>query len=637
MSSPTPGIEDPPVPAPNTAQPFRIGSYMLGMTLGKGSFGKVKLATHEQSGHKVAVKILNRQKIKSSHMDKKIRREITVLKLFRHPHIIRLYDTMETASDIFMCMEYVNNGELFDYIVQHGKLSEQEARRFFQQIVSGVEYCHFYQVAHRDLKPENLLLDQNLNIKIADFGLSNLMQDGDFLKTSCGSPNYAAPEVISGMIYAGPEVDVWSCGVILYALLCGRLPFDEDTIPALFREIKAGNYTLPKNISKGPREIIKQVLVVDPMKRMTLKQIRATEWFQTDLPAYLAFSPTKVREQEPRDGLDDKLLEQVAAMLEVNKATVRQVVETGQANQASQTERDMLLAYHILSDAKKRKRLTEDLVAASGGGGGEQRSATVPISGGGAGGSVGTASSLSPSNVSTAAEGLLAPGQPQLTPSPVIDILIQRSARDMKMKYNRSKFLYPSSLPSNSLQGGLASSLPQSHKSFMTAAPYSGPASYGTPGGFAPSPTMHTMSSSVQGDGMVHSFEGDDGGGGVSLPNAPSGGDEEVTDSLEFLAQQDSGWRLGLMSARGSADVMNAIYDVLAERRMVWKVQNPYHLSVKSVDWKQGDIKIGIRLYRIHDSHDKGFLLDLSRIDGNILPTMDLINELYDCFQQRCA
>eukprot|EP00003_Mantamonas_plastica_P000762 TRINITY_DN1058_c0_g1_i7.p1 TRINITY_DN1058_c0_g1~~TRINITY_DN1058_c0_g1_i7.p1 ORF type:complete len:146 (+),score=43.04 TRINITY_DN1058_c0_g1_i7:289-726(+) len=132
-------------------------------------------------------------------MDKKIAREIQILKLFHHPHIIRLYEVIDTPTDIFMVIEYVSGGELFDYIVNNGKLSEPEARVFFQQIISGVAYCHNYMVVHRDLKPENLLLDSNWNVKIADFGLSNMMKDGDFMRTSCGSPNYAAPEVISGI------------------------------------------------------------------------------------------------------------------------------------------------------------------------------------------------------------------------------------------------------------------------------------------------------------------------------------------------------------------------------------------------------------------------------------------------------
>lgn len=154
------------------------------------------------------------------------------------------------------------------------QLAPEEARHFFHQIISGVEYCHFHRIVHRDLKPENLLLDADNNVKIADFGLSNLMEDGDFLRTSCGSPNYAAPEVISGSLYAGPEVDVWSCGVILYALLCGSLPFDDESIPNLFRKIRGGMYSLPSHLSEMARDLIPRMLVVDPMKRITIPEIR---------------------------------------------------------------------------------------------------------------------------------------------------------------------------------------------------------------------------------------------------------------------------------------------------------------------------------------------------------------------------
>eukprot|EP01043_Picozoa_sp_COSAG02_P063418 COSAG02_NODE_8986_length_2372_cov_1.330840_2_plen_307_part_00 len=231
---------------PPTRGGVKIGPYALAKTLGVGSFGKVKLGQHDLTGHKVAVKILNRKKIQSLEMDEKVRREIKILKLFMHPHIIRLYEVIDTPTDIFVIMEYVSEGELFDYIVEKGRLSEDDGRKFFQQIISGVDYCHRRMVVHRDLKPENLLLDSDFNVKIADFGLSNMMKDGNFLKTSCGSPNYAAPEVISGKLYAGPEVDVWSCGVILYALLCGSLPFDDEKIPNLFKKIKGGIYSLPK-------------------------------------------------------------------------------------------------------------------------------------------------------------------------------------------------------------------------------------------------------------------------------------------------------------------------------------------------------------------------------------------------------
>ena len=231
-------------------------------------------------------------------MEEKVQREINILHLCTHPHIIRLYEVIDTPTDIFLVNEYVSGGELFDYIVSKGRLAADEARNFFHQIISGVEYCHFQKIVHRDLKPENLLLDSNLNIKIADFGLSNLMRDGDFLRTSCGSPNYAAPEVISGHLYAGPEVDVWSCGVILYALLCGSLPFDDESIPNLFKKIKSGMYSLPSHLSQLARNLIPRMLEVDPMKRITIPEIRLHPWFQHKLPPYLRHPPELMEKQE---------------------------------------------------------------------------------------------------------------------------------------------------------------------------------------------------------------------------------------------------------------------------------------------------------------------------------------------------
>lgn len=289
-----------------------LRNYKLGKTLGIGSFGKVKVAEHILTGHKVAVKILNRKKIKNMDMEEKVRREIKILRLFMHPHIIRLYEVVETHSDIYVVMEHVKSGELFDYIVEKGRLHEDEARMFFQQIISGVEYCHRNMVVHRDLKPENLLLDSRRNVKIADFGLSNVMRDGHFLKTSCGSPNYAAPEVISGKLYAGPEVDVWSCGVILYALLCGTLPFDDENIPNLFKKIKGGIYTLPSHLSASARDLIPRMLIVDPMKRMSIPDIRAHPWFQAHLPRYLAVPPPDTSQQAKK--IDEEILQEVLKM-----------------------------------------------------------------------------------------------------------------------------------------------------------------------------------------------------------------------------------------------------------------------------------------------------------------------------------
>ena len=284
----------PPNPPPNRAAMGprqskgldRLGHYNVIKTLGEGSFGKVKLAIHQSTGQKVALKIISRRKLITRDMAGRIEREIQYLQLLRHPHIIKLFTVITMPGEIVMVLEYAG-GELFDYIVQNGKMAEGKARKFFQQIVCAVEYCHRHKIVHRDLKPENLLLDEQLNVKIADFGLSNIMTDGNFLKTSCGSPNYAAPEVISGKLYAGPEVDVWSCGVILYVLLVGRLPFDDEYIPALFKKITQGNYVVPSYLSQGAVQLIRRMLQVNPVNRITIQEIRQDPWFTHDLAEYL--------------------------------------------------------------------------------------------------------------------------------------------------------------------------------------------------------------------------------------------------------------------------------------------------------------------------------------------------------------
>lgn len=328
----------------------RIGNYRLGKTLGVGSFGKVKLAEHEPTGKKVAVKILNRHKIRAQQMEEKLKREIKILKLCLHPHIIRLYEVIETSTDVFVVTEYSSGGELFDYIVERGRLAEAEARRFFQQIISGVEYCHRHMIAHRDLKPENLLLDEHSNVKIADFGLSNCMRDGWFLKTSCGSPNYAAPEVISGKLYAGPEVDIWSCGVIVYALLCGTLPFDDESIPYLFRKIKGGIYILPSYLSDSSRDLISKMLVTDPLKRISIDEIRKHPWFLQQLPRYLA-SPAHVASH--LENIDEEVLNEVVRRTHFPREKILGALRKGRRNHYT-------VAYHLIKDAQNELDTSPD-------------------------------------------------------------------------------------------------------------------------------------------------------------------------------------------------------------------------------------------------------------------------------------
>ena len=356
--------------------PIVLAQYRLGKTLGIGAFGKVKLAYHIITGMKVAVKILNKGKIKHMEMAEKVRREINILKMCTHPHIIRLYEVVDTPSDIFVIMEYVPGGELFDYIVSRGRLPPDEARRFFHQIISGIEYCHHHRIVHRDLKPENLLLDADNNIKIADFGLSNVAYDGNFLRTSCGSPNYAAPEVISGNLYAGTEVDVWSCGVILYALLCGTLPFDDESIPNLFKKIKSGMYSLPSHLSQSSRELILRMLVVDPIKRITIDEVRQHPWYRHKLPGYLMLPPMMIELQERY--IDSEIVEKVCN-LPIQGVTVDLVTTAIRQDRNSNNGpsdkylHDLKVAYELFLDEKRHKKRIEDLVLAL-----QDKSATPP-------------------------------------------------------------------------------------------------------------------------------------------------------------------------------------------------------------------------------------------------------------------
>ena len=359
--------------------PVVLGQYRLGKTLGIGAFGKVKLAHHIITGQKVAVKILNKGKIKHMSMAEKVQREINILKMCTHPHIIRLYEVIDTPSDIFVIMEYVSGGELFDFIVSRGRLPPDEARQFFHQILSGIEYCHYHKIVHRDLKPENLLLDSDNNIKLADFGLSNVAHDGDFLRTSCGSPNYAAPEVISGNLYAGAEVDVWSMGVILYALLCGTLPFDDESIPNLFKKIKSGMYSLPSHLSQSARDLILRLLVVDPMKRITIPEVRQHQWFQHKLPAYLSLPPEAIDSQERY--IDDEIVAKVCNLpiRGVTRELVTEAVVQGMQSSARQKSvmmHELKVAYDLLLDAKRHKMRIDDMVLAL-----QDASRTPPASG----------------------------------------------------------------------------------------------------------------------------------------------------------------------------------------------------------------------------------------------------------------
>ncbi|XP_054293752.1 serine/threonine-protein kinase BRSK2 isoform X2 [Pongo pygmaeus] len=255
-----------------------VGPYRLEKTLGKGQTGLVKLGVHCVTCQKVAIKIVNREKLSESVL-MKVEREIAILKLIEHPHVLKLHDVYENKKYLYLVLEHVSGGELFDYLVKKGRLTPKEARKFFRQIISALDFCHSHSICHRDLKPENLLLDEKNNIRIADFGMASLQVGDSLLETSCGSPHYACPEVIRGEKYDGRKADVWSCGVILFALLVGALPFDDDNLRQLLEKVKRGVFHMPHFIPPDCQSLLRGMIEVDAARRLTLEHIQKHIWY----------------------------------------------------------------------------------------------------------------------------------------------------------------------------------------------------------------------------------------------------------------------------------------------------------------------------------------------------------------------
>uniref|UniRef100_A0A8C6LQI3 MAP/microtubule affinity-regulating kinase 3 n=1 Tax=Nothobranchius furzeri TaxID=105023 RepID=A0A8C6LQI3_NOTFU len=261
-------------------QPPHVGNYRLLKTIGKGNFAKVKLARHILTGREVAIKIIDKTQLNPNSLQK-LFREVRIMKILNHPNIVKLFEVIETERTLYLVMEYASGGEVFDYLVAHGRMKEKEARAKFRQIVSAVQYCHQKHIVHRDLKAENLLLDADMNIKIADFGFSNEFTLANKLDTFCGSPPYAAPELFQGKKYNGPEVDVWSLGVILYTLVSGSLPFDGQNLKELRERVLRGKYRIPFYMSTDCENLLKRFLVLNPAKRGTLEQIMKDRWINS--------------------------------------------------------------------------------------------------------------------------------------------------------------------------------------------------------------------------------------------------------------------------------------------------------------------------------------------------------------------
>uniref|UniRef100_UPI00398E3A8D serine/threonine-protein kinase BRSK2-like n=1 Tax=Pristiophorus japonicus TaxID=55135 RepID=UPI00398E3A8D len=334
-----------------------VGPYRLEKTLGKGQTGLVKLGIHCITGQKVAIKIVNREKLTESVL-MKVEREIAILKLIEHPHVLKLHDVYENKKYLYLVLEHVSGGELFDYLVKKGRLTPKEARKFFRQIISALDFCHSHSICHRDLKPENLLLDEKNNIRIADFGMASLQVGDSLLETSCGSPHYACPEVIRGEKYDGRRADVWSCGVILFALLVGALPFDDDNLRQLLEKVKRGVFHMPHFIPPDCQNLLRGMIEVDAEKRLSLEQIQKHSWYQGGK-----------NEPEPEQPIARKvMIRRLQSVSDIDPDVLDSMNSLGCFRDKNKLKQDLLfeeenqekMIYFLLLDRKERYPSCED-------------------------------------------------------------------------------------------------------------------------------------------------------------------------------------------------------------------------------------------------------------------------------------
>ncbi|KAK3024379.1 hypothetical protein RJ639_043283 [Escallonia herrerae] len=277
--------------------------YELGRLLGQGTFAKVHYARSIKTGQGVAIKVIDKEKVLRVGLIDQIKREISTMRLVRHPNIIHLYEVMATKTKIYFVMEFAKGGELFNK-VSNGRLKEDVARRFFHQLINAVDFCHSRGVYHRDLKPENLLLDENENLKVSDFGLSALAeskrQDG-LLHTTCGTPAYVAPEVINRKGYDGAKADIWSCGVILYVLLAGYLPFHDSNLMEMYRKIGKAEFKCPNWFPPDARRLLVRILDPNPNTRISITKIWGNSWFRRGLNSKQSETDTESKQVAPLD------------------------------------------------------------------------------------------------------------------------------------------------------------------------------------------------------------------------------------------------------------------------------------------------------------------------------------------------
>ncbi|CAA3031020.1 CBL-interacting serine threonine- kinase 25-like [Olea europaea subsp. europaea] len=294
-------------PRDRSSRSIIFGKFEMGRLLGQGTFAKVYYGKNLKTSESVAIKVINKDEVKKECMMEQIKREISVMRLVRHPNVIELKEVMATKQKIFFVMEYVKGGELFAKVAK-GKLKEDVARKYFQQLISAVDFCHSRGISHRDLKPENLLLDENENLKISDFGLSALpeqLRNDGLLHTQCGTPAYVAPEVLRKKGYDGAKADIWSCGVILYVLLAGFLPFQDENVMNMYRKVFKAEFEFPPWFSYEAKRLISRLLVADPERRISIQGIMRFPWFCKGFTTPIGFSIQEPVEENFLEQKDD--------------------------------------------------------------------------------------------------------------------------------------------------------------------------------------------------------------------------------------------------------------------------------------------------------------------------------------------
>ena len=343
----------------NNPYSYTIDNFKIEKTIGEGTFGKVKIGIHIPTGEKVAIKILEQDKIQDNEDLERITREIKYLKILKHPNIIQIFQIIEDKKNYYLIMEFAKCGELFTHIVNNKRLSETEAAIFYTQLIKGLSFIHKHNIVHRDIKPENLLLKENNILTIIDFGLSNQYQPGGLLLTPCGSPCYAAPEMILGRYYSGLMVDIWSSGIVLYAMVCGYLPFEDKNNDKLYKKILSGHFEIPDRLSPNCKDLITKILKVNPKKRIKLEEImkhpflkNGMEWYNNIFSEY--FSKTV--------GVDER-------EIEINNEIVEKMVnEMGYSNANNNIVNNILnnkhnnitTTYYLLLNKLNQTRINEE-------------------------------------------------------------------------------------------------------------------------------------------------------------------------------------------------------------------------------------------------------------------------------------